>query len=168
MNKTVLKWLGGVIAEHTLLKMVATVPLAYFAGLAANAKKGVDAVFDALPPLFWPILAALILAAVIYPGFIAPVRKKYHERKKRKENLLRHTYWMVKHAVNPSILDELNPDRGNRDKLFAIAQSTAYNFVSDCKEEGWWKDVSHPPPIKDQDTLREWDKHLSALREGCS
>ena len=168
MIKVAIKWLGNFFGQYTVLQIVTTAPVAYFASLGAEARKGANTVFDALPPLFWPILAALILAVVIYPGFIAPIRRKCHENKKKKAELLRHTYWMVKHSVNPNILDKSNPDRENKDKLFAIAQSTAYNFVSECKEKGWWKDVAFPSPVKDQDTLLEWERYLSVLRERTS
>ena len=168
MIKAAMKWIANMVGQYSILQIVTTAPMAYFAGLVVEVKRGAGIVFDALPPLFWPIFAALVLLVAGYHGFAVPAINRQQERKNKKDELLRHTYWMVKHAVNPKILDESNPDRENADKLFAIAQSTLFNFVADCKKEGWWKDASFPQPVKDQDTLLAWERFLMELRERVS
>ena len=163
-----LKWAGGLVAKEIVLRLIATSPMAYGVGLIVEAWKGADLIFDALPPLFWPILATLVFAVTAYSGFIAPIVEKYRDARKRKRLLLKNTYWAVKHAITPTILDESNSDRTNVDKLFAIAQHSAYNFVSDCRTKGWWKHTTFPPPIQNQDTLLAWDAYLSNLRSEFS
>ena len=165
-----MKWLGELIAQHTLLQIVAAASLAYFAGVTTEIHKGAGAVFDALPPLFWPIFAALVLAATIYPGFIAPIRRGCQEKtqrtkelldekKEQKRVLLEQTYWAVTHAHEPQILDKSNPDRENQSKLFAIAVSRSDVFISQWKEnEGM------PPQLEDEDGLVRWHVYLRGLK----
>ena len=155
----------GVSAREFLAQLIATPPAAYLIGHAVETWRGSKPVADALPQLFWPILAVLVLIATLHPGFIAPIKRSRREARKRKADSLRHVYWMVKHAINPEILDKSNPDRENPDKLFAVAQSTAYNFMAECEGNGWWKDRLFPQPIRDQITLLTWDEFLGELRE---
>ena len=166
----IIRWLGNLIVGHTLLQFVATPPLAYFIGLVADNKKGAGAVFDALPPLFWPILAALVLTVTFYPGFIAPIRKWSREKEERedrlrretkeeKDALLERTYWAVLNAFDPNILDETNPDINNKSRLFALAIHAADGFVSK-----WEKDDIRPPPLEDEDGLVSWHAYLRELR----
>ena len=116
---------------------------------------------DALPPLFLPIFRGLLLAVTIYPGFISPVVKKVRKTRDDKRLLMKHTYWAIQHALAPTILNKGNPDRENPDKLFALAQHLAYDFVP----SGWWKHTNPPPPITDKDTLMKWDKYMQELRQ---
>ncbi|MCY4209092.1 MAG: hypothetical protein OXD29_14255 [Roseovarius sp.] len=73
------KWLSNVFAEHTVLQFLATAPAAYLAGLMLEFKQGAIIVLNALPPLFWPILAVFVLAVLAYPGFIFPFVKKVRD-----------------------------------------------------------------------------------------
>ena len=55
MLKKALNWLGGILAQHTVLQLVAALPLAYFIGWGVEIRQGAKAVLDAPPPLFWLI-----------------------------------------------------------------------------------------------------------------
>ena len=72
MVRRVLKWLVNLFAGHTVLLLIATVPTAYLTGLALQFQQEAEAVFSAIPPLFWPVLAVLVLAVTVYPGFVLP------------------------------------------------------------------------------------------------
>lgn len=89
---------------------------ALYLELGSRVPKGIHAHARYLPPSFLSILMMLILGVTFYPAFIAPFVKRRRKATKRKGELLRHTYWMVKHAITPAILDKSNPDRENPDK----------------------------------------------------
>ena len=80
-----MKWLGSLFAEHTLLQLLAAAPAAYLVGVAKQWEKGAGVMFDALPPLFWPILAILVMAVTVYPGFVSPIVKYFRAKEQ--------TYW---------------------------------------------------------------------------
>ena len=72
MVRRVFKWLVNLFTGHTVLQLIATVPTAYLTGLALQFQQEAEAVFSAIPPLFWPVLAVLVLAVTVYPGFVLP------------------------------------------------------------------------------------------------
>ena len=74
MVRRVFKWLVNLFTGHTVLQLIATVPTAYLTGLALQFQQEAEAVFSAIPPLFWPVLAILVLAVTVYPGFALRVK----------------------------------------------------------------------------------------------
>ena len=155
-----MKWLRDLIAGHILLQLVATPPLAYFIGLVADTKEEAEAVFDALPTLFWPTLAVLVLAVTLYPGFISPIRKCLRERESMKIALLEKTYWDVRFAFEPGAMDELHPDRNSGyPKLFAVAENSTDRFISQ-----WGKSDDQPQQLQDEEGLVSWIVYLRGLR----
>ena len=119
-----LKWFSGVVAAEVTVQLIAVTPVAYLLGWTVECahveaaspvgpvpymlswevgcQKGIMLMPDTLPPSFLPILMMLILGVTFYPAFIAPFVKRRRKANKRKGELLRHTYWMVKHAITPA------------------------------------------------------------------
>ena len=154
MLKRLLKWLGNLFAEHTLLQLVAAAPTAYLVGLAKQWEKGAGSMFDALPPLFWPILAILVLAVTVYPGFVAPIIKYRRGKEQEYWDLVDRAYEMVSHAYKPGILNPEHP--GNPNAIEEHAQNRADRLrpllIGRRGPEG------APPEIdvRDKNSLRDW------------
>ena len=74
MVRRVFKWLVNLFTGHTVLQLIATVPTAYLTGLAFQFQQEAEAMFSAIPPLFWPVLAVLVLAVTVYPGLRLTLR----------------------------------------------------------------------------------------------
>ena len=168
MTRRIMAWFAQFIANRVFEQLLSAGAASYLGGLAYDAKTGEEMAFSSLPTIFWPILATLVLLISGYHGLVKPARQRVQERRRQKYDLLRRTYWTVKHAINPEILDETNLDRQNPHKLFAISQSTALNFIPECRDIGWCPDAEPPPYIQDEETLGEWEKYLIKLRESES
>lgn len=168
--RSILAWLAKFFAGQVFVQFLSAFPAAYICGLAYDARVLAEMTFDSLPTLFWPILAVLVFLTSGYHGWVkafrewrARKRRKLEEREKRKQALLRHTHWMIKHAINPNIL-ESDTERGNPDRLFAIAQSTVLNFIPECREIDWQPETVPPTAIQTKEDLFEWDRYMDALR----
>ena len=72
--------------------------------------------FDSLPPLFWPILAASVFAVTFYPGFIAPFVKSRRLKLDAYRQELETAYTNVSLAHKPEILNPEHPGESSRDK----------------------------------------------------
>ena len=115
------KWFAGVFAEHTVLQLIAAVPAAYLTGLAIQLQQGAEAVLEALPPLFWPTLAILVLAVTIYSGFVLPIIRHRRDREQVYWNLVNGAYQYVSQVHRPEILDPACP--GNPHAIREYAQN---------------------------------------------
>ena len=109
MVRRVLKWLVNLFAGHTVLQLIATVPTAYLTGLALQFQQEAEAVFSAIPPLFWPVLAVLVLAVTVYPGFVLPFVTLVRAPKEKYRAQVETAYECVARAYKPWILNPEHP-----------------------------------------------------------
>ena len=111
MVRRVFKWLVNLFTGYIVLQLIATVPTAYLTGLALQFQQEAEAVFSAIPPLFWPVLAVLVLAVTVYPGFVLPFVTLVRAPKEKYRAQVETAYSYVARVYKPSIL---NPeDHGN-------------------------------------------------------
>ena len=159
------KWLGSVFAEHTVLQIIAPFPVAYLAGTGVQIMQGAEAMFDALPPLFWPILAILLLAVTVYPGFVLPFVKQARAKKKVYLAQVEDTYSQVSRIHKPETLNPHNP--GNHQAMLELGQmavdSMRPRLIHKYKNR---KDQIVPEPIdvESAESLREWYDFLRKER----
>lgn len=89
------QWIAARFAEHIFLQLLASIPLAYILGWIIAVKQGAMVMFGAIPPLFWPILAALIVLVTIYPGLISPVVEWWQAKAESYRNEVEEAYKYV-------------------------------------------------------------------------
>lgn len=112
-------WLAGVFAEHALLKLIGTVPVAYFAGLGVQFHQEATAMLDVLPPLFWPILAGLVLVVTGYHGLVGPIIKTRREKERGYWDDVQSAYAYVSEAYKPEIMDPAKSGNPHAIKWYA-------------------------------------------------
>ena len=157
MRNDFLKWLRDVIAEHTLLQIIGTVPAAYLTGIGLQVVQGTEAMFDALPPLFWPISAAFLLSLILYRTVVVPIFQfcRNYRRRKRQEyqELVNSAFWHLAGTYKPETLNPESP--GNPDAIKLLAQADADRLRAHMVQR---KRLDIPPEIDvaDMDSLREW------------
>ena len=91
------------------MQLIATVPTAYLTGLALQFQQEAEAVFSAIPPLFWPVLAVLVLAVTVYPGFVLPFVTLVRAPKEKYRAQVETAYEWVVCAYKPWILTSEHP-----------------------------------------------------------
>ena len=158
MSKGLLKWFGGLFAEHTLLQLVATAPTAYGFGVAEQWWRGAGIMFDILPPLFWPILAILVMAVTIYPGFISPVLKHLRGKEQIFWEQVEEAYQRVSHAYRPEILNQAHP--GNPHAIEEYAQNAVDILRPLLIKRRGSEDIPPEIEVTDKNSLRDWYNHL--------
>ncbi len=156
-----LKWLGGKVAEHTVLRLIATPAMAYLAGVGAQLQQGARGVLDAVPPLFWPILSALVIAVVFHATVVSPVIKRRREYKMAYFKQVESTFGFLAGAYKPETLDPKRP--GNPEAMKEQTQAHV-----DLLRARMMKDrrPSIPPMIdvSSTESLRGWYEFLRAER----
>ena len=157
--KKSLSWLLSIVAEHTLLKLVSSIPIAYFLGWATAACNGAKVMFNNIPPLFWPILAGLVLVVTFYPAYVAPVIKQRKHREKILRASIESAYVKFRNACEPKTLNPASP--GNPNFMEADARDYA-NMIRPLL-----KDANLNPPeicITTPVSLNEWFRYLEEVR----
>ena len=162
MLKRLLKWLGSLFAGHTLLQLVATVPTAYVVGIAEQWRKGAGVMFDNLPPLFWPILAILVIAVTIYPGFISPVLKHLRSKEQAYWEQVDEAYRQVSHTYRPEILNPEHP--GNPHTIREYAQNAVDILRPLLIKKRGSKEIPPEIEVTDENSLRDWYNYLRKER----
>ncbi len=162
MLKRLLKWFGNLFAEHTLLQLIATAPIAYFVGLAKQWGKGAGVMFDALPPLFWPILAILVLAVTVYSGFVLPFVKYFRGKEKAYWEQVEQAYKLVSQSYRPNILNPEHP--GNPHAIKEYAQNAVDILRPQLIKKRGSKDIPHEIEVTDNNSLSDWYNYLRRER----
>ena len=163
--KDALKWTAAVFAEHVVLQVIATPAFAYMGSLLLIWWKGEKAMFDAIPPLFWPILACFVILVTFYPGFVVPFlkwRRERENRKKERENAwqnkfrenLEAAYLHVSHAYKPQIKNPKHPGNPSAIKEFAQNHSDIVRVI--LTERCRRRDIPSAIDVEDAESLREW------------
>ena len=165
MVRRFFKWLVNVFAGHTVLQLIAIVPVAYLAGLAVQFRQEAEAVFNAIPPLFWPVLAVLVLAVTAYPGFVLPFVTQARATKEKYRAQVENAYELVSNVHKPEILNPNHP--GNRATMLEYAQRAVDSLRSGLIHK--YKDrKDHIVPrrinIENPESLGEWYEFLREER----
>ena len=153
-----LKWLGELIAKHTILQIVGSAPLAYFAGVIVQAKQGAGTMLDTLPPLFWPIFAGLVLTVCVYGGIVSPVVKHLRGKKQAFQERVEDAYQKVSHACKPEILDPAHP--GNPHAIREYAQNAVDIIRPQLVKKRGYKKVPPEIDVTDRNSLYNWYNYL--------
>ena len=162
MLKKALNWLGGILAQHTVLQLVAALPLAYLIGWGIEIGQGAKAVLDAPPPLFWLILAATVLAVTFYPAFVAPIFRWRKSRREAYRQELEGAYINASHVYKPEIL---NPARaGNPHAIREIAQNSVDAIRPKLIRKYTKNEVPPIIDVKDEASVRQWYEYLREKR----
>ena len=140
MVRRVFKWLVNLFTGHTVLQLIATVPTAYLTGLALQFQQEAEAVFSAIPPLFWPVLAVLVLAVTVCPGFVLPFVTLVRAPKEKYRAQVETAYEWVVCAYKPWILTSEHPDNSlwNREEAQRAVDSLSPILIRKYKNR---KDV---------------------------
>ena len=156
-----LKWLGGILAEHTVLRLIATPAMAYLAGVVAQLQQGARDVLDAVPPLFWPVLSVLVIAVVFHATVVYPVIKRRREYKMAYFKQVESTFGFLAGTYKP---ETLNPERpGNP----AAMKEQTQAHVDLLRARMMKHRRSNIPPgidVSSTDSLREWYEFMRAER----
>ena len=166
MLKKIRNWLGKFLAEQTIVQLVSTVPLAYSIGLTVDGWQGTKIVFDSLPPLFWPILAALVFAVTFYAGFIAPFVKLKRLKLVTYRQELETAYTNISNAHKPEILDPKHPGNPHAIKEYAQNYVDALRPKLVRKHKG--KGVPSIINMDDKSSVCQWYEYLRNERAGFS
>ena len=165
MVRRVFKWLVKLLTGHTVLQLIATVPTAYLTGLALQFQQEAEAVFSAIPPLFWPVLAVLVLAVTVYQGFVLLFVTLVRAPKEKYRAQVETAYRYVARVYKPSILSAEDP--GNHAWMLEEAQravdSLSPILIRKYKNR---KDVFVPLRINVEwdESLGEWYEFLRGER----
>ena len=120
---------------------------------------------DALPYLFWPILACLVLAVTVYPGFIKPAVKLVRARKEHYRAVVKATYGDVLRVLKPKILNPNAP--GNHQAMLELAQQSVDSLrpilIRKYKNDED-RNVPSRIDILSEDSLRQWYEFLREER----
>ena len=162
MLKRLLKWLGSLFAEHTLLQLLAAAPAAYLVGVAKQWEKGAGVMFDALPPLFWPILAILVMAVTVYPGFVSPIVKYFRAKEQTYWERVEQAYQLVSQSYRPSILNPAHS--GNPHAIKEYAQNAVDVLRAQLIKKRGSKDIPPEIDVTDSDSLCDWYNYLRRER----
>ena len=162
MIKKALNWLGGILAQHTVLQLVATLPLAYLIGWGVEIGQGAKAVLDAPPPLFWLILAATVLAVTFYPAFVAPIVRWRKSRREAYRQELDEAYIHVSHVYRPEVLNPAHP--GNPHTIKECAQNSVDALRPKLVRKYTESDVPPMIDVKDEASVRQWYEYLRQKR----
>ena len=160
--KRLVQWIAALLAEHVVLQFIAVPPLAYFLGLAAEAWQGAKTMFDSLPPLFWPMLAGLVLAVTFYPGFVSPRIKWRRSKMKEYTQALEQTYFNVSQAHRPQILNPAH--RGNPHAIKQNAQDAVDALRPKLMRKYKKRDVPAMIDMDDVVSVRQWYEYLREKR----
>ena len=156
-----LKWLGVILAEHTVLRLIATPALAYLTGVGTQLQQGARDVLDAVPPLFWPILSALVIAVVFHATVVSPGVKRRREYKMAYFKQVESAFGSLAGTYKP---ETLNPKRpGNPEAMKEQTQA----HVDLLRARMMKHRRSNIPPgidVSSTDSLREWYEFLRAER----
>ena len=166
MMKTFFKWLAGIFGEHVVLQLVASPAVAYGLGWIIAVQRGVEAMFDAVPPLFWPILATLVLLLTLYPGFIAPVIRWRQRKKNSYFKEVEAVYRDVSRIHKPNILNPQDP--GNPDAMKELAQRAVDVLRPKIIQKRKGIDIPLPIDVDDDRSLRQWYDFLRNERVRAS
>ena len=166
MLKKIRNWLGIFLAEQTIVQLFSVVPVAYSIGLTVEAWQGAKIMFGTLPPLFWPILAALVLAVTFYPGFIAPFVKSRRLKLDAYRQELEIAYTNVSHAHKPGILNPKQP--GNPHAIKEYAQNSVDALRPKLVRKHKNKGVPSIINMDDKSSIRQWYEFLRNERAGFS
>ena len=154
--KTVLKWAAGILAEYVVLQLIASPFIAYAVARLFAVWQGVDAARGLVPPLFLPILSALVIAMTLNPGFVAPILKWYRTRRYAYRNEVENVYIKVSGVYKPAILNPRNP--GNPDAMKELAQRDVDLLRPKLKTKR--DDVPPNIDVDDNNSLRQWYEFL--------
>ena len=165
MVRRFFKWLVNVFAGHTVLQLIATVSVAYLAGLAVQFWQEAEAVFNAIPPMFWPVLAVLVLAVTAYHGFVSPFVTQARATKEKYRAQVENVYELVSHVYKPEILNPNKP--GNRAAMLEYAQRDVDSLRSKLIHK--YKDrkdriVPRRIDVESPESLGEWYDFLREER----
>lgn len=154
--KGILKWLANAFTQHVVLQLVASPFIAYAFGLTVAVRSGAEVAFDAIPPLFWPSLSAIVIAVTLYPAFIAPTINWLQGRARAYPDRVDFVYVKVGGAYKPEILNPRDP--GNP----AAMKEEAQRDVDLLRPKLLKRRDDVPPPIDvdDRDSLRQWYEYL--------
>ena len=162
MIKKALNWLGGILAQHTVLQLVTAVPLAYLIGWGVEIRRGAKAVFDAPPPLFWLILAATALAVMFYPAFVAPIVRWRKSRREAYREDLEGAYAKVSVVYKPEVLDPKHP--GNPHAMREYAQNAVDALRPMLIRKYAESEVPPMIDVGDEASVRQWYEYLRQER----
>ena len=154
--------LAGTIAQHVLLQIIATFPTAYILGLVVTAKQKGEVVLNAIPPMFWPILAGLVLIVAVYHGFLYPMYKKRKEKSEAYRQEVESAYELVSQAYRPSIL---NPQhQGNPDAIKEYAQRKVDSLRPKLMKKRKGTVIPQVIDVTDEHSLEQWYNYLREER----
>ena len=154
--------LAGTIAQHVLLQIIATFPTAYILGLVVTAKQKGGVVLNAIPPMFWPILAGLVLIVTVYHGFLYPMYKKRKEKSEAYRQEVESAYEWVTQAYKPSILNPRCPGNPHTIKEYAqrAVDTLRPKLVKKCKGAA----IPQAIDVSDEHSLEQWYNYLREER----
>ena len=83
--KKAMQWLAGIFAQHVVLQVASSFPLAYLFGLIQTRATGAPVVFESIAPATYPILAGLLACVLFKPAFVDPYLQRLKHKKREME-----------------------------------------------------------------------------------
>lgn len=156
--KRLFQWIAERLTEHVVLQFIGSVPLAYILGWFIAVKQGAIVMYNAIPSLFWPILAVLIVLVSICHGLISPAVKWCQKKAESYRNEVEEAYNYVAGSYRPKILNPAHP--GNPYAMKECAQKSVDVLRKKLLKRHKGQDVPSRINVEDETSLKEWHEFL--------
>ena len=118
--------------------------------------------FNSLSPLFWPMLAGLVLVVTFYPGFVSPIVKWRKSKMKEYPHMLEQAYVNVSQVHRPQILNQAH--LGNPHAIRQNAQDTVDALRPKLIRKYKKRNVPAMIDMDDAASVRQWYEYLREKR----